>query len=245
MTTSSPLILYGVPFSQPVRAVIWLLLHQAHPFEFKMTIPGLAGDHGSRHPDFLAKNPGGTIPIIEEPDTGFVLGEGHAILCYLCNKHGWSDLYPEAPEQRAKVDWYLHYHHRSLREASVALITPKVRKDLNIPEAMQSQSLRTVEQAFKVLDQGWLADRPFLAGDTLSIADFAAYVEIGQLQPCFTNLYTFSFLPNVRRWLEAMQQVKGHDQAHIALKEMGDISEQAPDMEVLRRANKRAMAALA
>ena len=56
--TSSPLILYGVPFSQPVRAVIWLLLHQAHPFEFKMTIPGLTGDHGSRHPDFFGEKPG-------------------------------------------------------------------------------------------------------------------------------------------------------------------------------------------
>lgn len=244
MMSSGLIYLYGVPFSQPVRAVIWLLLYKGMPFELKMTNPGYAGEKGSRHPDFLAKNPGGTIPCLEEPDTGFVMAEGHAILCYLCNRHGWTDLYSEQPSERAIVDWYLHYHHRNLREASVALITPKVRKDLNIPKAMQEQSLKAVERALLVLDQGWLADRQFLAGDALSIADFAAYMEIGQLQPCFTNLYDFSSLPNVGRWLTAMQQVKAHDQAHIALKEMGDISHQTPDIDTIRRANKLAFAAL-
>lgn len=242
--SSSPLYLYGVPFSQPVRAVIWLLLYKDLPFELKMTNPGYTGENGSRHPDFLAKNPGGTIPCLEEPDTGFIMAEGHAILCYLCNRHGWTDLYPKSPSLRAIVDWYLHYHHRSLREASIALITPKVRKDLNIPEAMQAQSLRTLERAFEALDQGWLARRQFLASDELSIADFAAYMEIGQLQSCFTNLYDFASWPNVQRWLRSMQQVKAHDQAHIALKEMGDISQGAPDMDTIRRANKLAMAAL-
>ena len=33
------------------------------------------------------------MPTIEEPNESFVLGEAHAILCYLCNRHGWTDLY--------------------------------------------------------------------------------------------------------------------------------------------------------
>ena len=32
--------------------------------------PGSTGEAGSRNPSYLAKNPGGTIPTIEEPDTG-------------------------------------------------------------------------------------------------------------------------------------------------------------------------------
>ena len=69
---SNPLTLYGVPFSQPVRAVMWLLLYKRMPFEMVLINPGSRGDNGSRSPEFLAKNPGGTIPCIEEAD-GFVL----------------------------------------------------------------------------------------------------------------------------------------------------------------------------
>ena len=35
-----PPIIYGVPFSQPVRAVLWLLLSKRQPFEFRMVNPG-------------------------------------------------------------------------------------------------------------------------------------------------------------------------------------------------------------
>ena len=83
-----PLLLYGVPFSQPVRAVMWLMLYKRTPFEMVLINPGSKGETGSRNPAYLAKNPGGTIPTIEEPDTGFVLSEAHAIMCYLSNTHG-------------------------------------------------------------------------------------------------------------------------------------------------------------
>ena len=56
---SSPLLLYGVPFSQPVRAVMWLLLYKDTPFEMVLINPGWKGDNGSRNPAYLAKNPGG------------------------------------------------------------------------------------------------------------------------------------------------------------------------------------------
>ena len=60
--SNSPLTLYGVPFSQPVRAVMWLLLFKRLPFEMVLTNPGSKGETGSRNPDYLAFNPGGTIP---------------------------------------------------------------------------------------------------------------------------------------------------------------------------------------
>ena len=77
-------ILYGVPFSQPVRAVMWLCLYKRQPFEMVLINPGSKGETGSRHPSFLQKNPAGTIPTLE--DNGFCLGEAHAIMCYLSNK---------------------------------------------------------------------------------------------------------------------------------------------------------------
>ena len=63
--------IYGVPFSQPVRAVLWLLLMKRQSFELVMVNPGSSGENGSRHPDYLKMNPAGTIPCLLEPDTGF------------------------------------------------------------------------------------------------------------------------------------------------------------------------------
>ena len=120
--------IYGVPFSQPVRAVLWLLLMKRQSFELVMVNPGSSGENGSRHPDYLKMNPAGTIPCLLEPDTGFSVGESHAIMTYLADKYGWSDVYPESLQARAKMNAYLHYHHRNVREASTGLIAPKIRK---------------------------------------------------------------------------------------------------------------------
>jgi len=244
MADQTPVKIYGVPFSQPVRAVMWLMLYKQTPFELVLTNPGSKGDNGSRNPAFLAKNPGGTIPTLEEPDSGFVLGEAHAIMAYLSNRHGWRDVYPADHQQRARVDWYLHFHHRNVREASVGLVAPQIRKDLNIPETTQQAARATLTNALTALENGWLADAEYLTGDQLTLADFAAYVEIGQLQPDFTNVYDFSPFPGVQRWLAAMRRVDGHDDVHVVLAELGDISQQAPDMETIKNANKNALRAL-
>lgn len=240
-TAPQPVLLHGVPFSQPVRAVMWLLLYKRMPFKMVPVSPGSKNEGGSRSPAYLAKNPGGTIPTLEEPDTGFVLGEAHAILCYLSNRHGWEDVYPADPKQRARVDWYLHYHHRNVREASIGLVAPKIRKDLNIPEVMQQAAQGALTRALRALDTGWLGQSSWLAGDRLTLADFAAYVEIGQLQPEFTNLFDFEPFPNVRRWLAQMKQVDRHDDAHVCLAALGDISREAPSMEAIKDANVRAL----
>ena len=240
---SDELVVYGVPFSQPVRAVLWLLLYKQHRFELSLVNPGSKGERGSRHPDYLAMNPGGTIPAIREPDSGFVLAEAPAIMTYLCQRHGWRDVYPEDLQQRAKVDWSLHYHHRHIRPASI-LIVPRVRKDLNVSEVVAEQSQRTFLGGLKTINDGWLAQSRFLVGDHVTIADFMAYSEIGQLQSCFTNLFDFSEFPNVQRWLGEMRSVDSHDDVHTVLSELGDISREVPTMDTLKAANKSALRVL-
>jgi len=234
---ADPIILYGVPFSQPVRAVMWLMLYKRAPFEMVLINPGSKGDNGSRHPDYLAKNPGGTIPTIEDPATGFALGEAHAIMAYLCNVNGWDDVYPNDPQERAKVDWYLNYHHRNVRDASTGLVAPKIRKDLDIPDSVQDRAKRIFTAGLTTLEERPLANGRFIAGDQLTIADLSAYGEIGQLQPQFTKVFEFDDFPNVQRWLADMQQAPFHDEAHTVLAEIGDISREAPSMDTIRSAN--------
>ena len=244
MTADNTLILYGVPFSQPVRAVMWLLILKRMPFDMTLINPGSEGRSGSRNPSYLAKNPAGTIPCIEEPDSGFVLGEAHAIMCYLSRKHGWTDVYPADEQLRATVDWYLHFHHRTIREASIGLVAPKIRKDLDIPEAIQASAKANFTSALTALEQGWLSKRRFLVGDSITLADLAAYVEIGQTQRRFTNVFDFRPFPNIERWLSEMADIEGHDEVHVVLEELGDISVEAPSMDAIRNANKRALQVL-
>lgn len=233
----SALKLYGVPFSQPVRSVIWLLLMKEQPFQFIPTNPGSKGKSGSRNPTYLAKNPSGTIPCLEESDTGYALGEAHAIMAYLCQKEGWTDLYPGDLQARGRVDWYLNFHHRNIRDASSGMVAPKIRKDLDFPALVQERATRTFTAALETLENFPLASGRFVAADHLTLADLSAYGEIGQLQPQFTNLFDFAPYPNVRRWLAEMQALPFHDAAHVVLAAIGDISQEAPSMDTIRTAN--------
>ncbi len=236
--------LYGVPFSQPVRAVMWLMIMHKAPFELVLTNPGSRGDNGSRHPDYLAKCPGGTIPCLEETDTGFTLGEAHAIMTYLSRTRGWHDVYPDNEQARARIDAYLHYHHRNVREASIGLVAPKIRKDLDIPEVLQASARQNLTAALKTLERSYLGEHKFLMGDTVTLADLAAYVEIGQLRPEFTNVFDMSEFSHVTRWLDDMKSVPGHDVVHTVLAEMGDISQESPTMDAIKAANIAALRSL-
>ena len=231
------MILYGLPLSQACRAVIWALVQKRKTFHLEPVAPGSSGEGGSRHPDFLAKNTGGTIPVIEEPESGFVLGESCAILCYLARTNGWHDLYPEDPQAAARVDWYQHYHHESVRQASIGYIAPAFRPDIQFPEGTVQGAKAAVEYALSALDKGFLARSRFIAAEHATIADFSAYADLGQLRAEFTNLYDFGKYPNVKRWLDDMLKVDAHDDVHVALYELGDISSEPPSMEKLGEVN--------
>ena len=238
MSPDDPIILYGTPLSQPVRAVIWLLLNKRKVFKLVLTNPGSKGDRGSRNADFLTKNPGGTIPLLEEPGSGFVLAEAHAILAYLCQKYHWFDLYPNDHRNRAKVDWYLHSHHRGARDASLAFFATNVRKDLTFPKDVVTMSKAVFNRHLKAMEDGWLKNSNYLAGDHVSLADLAAYVDIAQLKPKFTNLFDFDPFPNVSRWMHSLEQFGMHDEAHAGLAHLGDISQNSPDKQAIKAANK-------
>tara|TARA_B110000483_G_scaffold186898_1_gene221317 strand:+ start:2601 stop:3347 length:747 start_codon:yes stop_codon:yes gene_type:complete len=229
--------IHGVPLSQAVRAVLWVLFNKELPFELVLTVPGSKAENGTRHPDYLNKFPNGTIPALEDPQTGFLLAESHAIMCYLCNKYEWVDLYPKGHEERAKIDDFLHYHHRNIKEASLAYFAPMARPDLGLTDDVINMAKRLFKNGLNALETQWLKKNNYICGNKATIADIAAYVEVGQLQSQFTNLFNFEPFPNINRWLERMTQMKGHDDVHLVLSELGNINITPPVMEDLMGAN--------
>ena len=91
-------------------------------------------------------------------------------------------------------------------------------------------------RSLKHLDQ-WLKKNKFIVGEHVTIADFSAYVEIAQLNKQFTNLFDYSEFKNLSRWLEDMSKLDHHDDVHMVLTKMGDISETVPEMEIIMKAN--------
>ncbi len=237
--------IYGVPNSQPVRAVIWACLMKKLPFELRLT----SQNRDAKTPDYLARiNPRGTVPAID--DDGFVLWESHAILVYLAEKHGWSDLWPADIESRARVNQYLHFHHRNTRELVVnwsRTLWPSVfgvadpdaawlRRN-TFPGLENNAEVR--RQSLAIID-GLLNAHAFLTADTPTLADIAAYEEIGQNQPRYANCEDYGPYPGIRRWLTDMAQLAHHDTVHEIWRLIGDVNRIEGGFAQIARANKRA-----
>jgi glutathione S-transferase len=102
---------------------------------------------------------------------------------------------------------------------------------------MQAGSQRSFLQAAEILDSHYLKSSEFLFGDSVTIADFAACVEVGQLGSDYTNILNLSQFPRLSRWLERMKAVRGYAEVHYPLREIGDIRDEPPTIDTLRAAN--------
>ena len=250
---SKPL-LFGGPASQPTRSVVWACLLKGLSFELR------AGD-----PDSLLRlNPTLQIPTLVDGD--FTLYEMAAILIYLCEKHGWRDLLPDELKTRARIHQYLHFHHTSTRLATMKLMGPHVtiafrERILERDDAMDVMQIELLSAALRdpnvlengratvslicgLLERGYLRDSAgFLCADHPTIADLAAYEDLGQLRQA--NLYHFEDFPRVREWLETMDGLPFCGVVHRYNEVLGDIRTEPNTLERFGAAIAAGIAALA
>jgi glutathione S-transferase len=127
---------------------------------------------------YLARYPFGTIPFMEDGE--LELGESNAILRYLANREGRTDLYPTEPAARARVDWALDAWSTQFRGGfypaeRIGLMHEDIEKGGGRSEdADQEELAEAIDGAREKLD---LMER-FVAGNgtvlgTFSIADCA------------------------------------------------------------------------
>lgn len=215
------------------------------PFEFVMTSQNKA----AKTAEFLRTvNPRGTIPSME--DDGLVLWESHAILVYLCEKNGWTDLWPDDLMLRAKVNQYLHFHHRNTREVVIGwsrALWPSV-FGVDNPDAAWlkrntfpglQNNARVVQETLGIVE-GMLTESPFLAGERATLADVSAYEELGQNQAKYANCTDYSSFPSIERWLVRMGGLPEHDKAHRIWELIGDVNKVSGGMSTIAAANKTA-----
>lgn len=194
--------LYGVPLSAPFRAVEILLKLLNVPFE---VVPIDPAKGEQRKEEFLAINPLGQIPAIQEGD--FSLGESNAILIYLQAAHaGNASLYPIDAKLRAKVDQFLHWHHAGTRKFSwlvFGAIMAKPFFNMDLPESFIPEHRGYVTKALTNMER-WLTAHPYLAGDELTLADVAAFPEVDQGRAVAVDLTSY---PHVQAWVARLKEV--------------------------------------
>ncbi len=159
----SKLRIYGIARTRAFRA-LWIANELGLDYEH---VPIEIGSAGARQADYLAINPNGRLPAIE--DGAFVLWESLAITLYLAKKHG--RLYPTTLEGEAKAwQWSLWSVQEVDRGVNIwslhAVRLPPEDRD----HARRAEALKIIEGPFKVLD-GALAAQPYLLGDAFTVAD--------------------------------------------------------------------------
>lgn len=206
--------IHGDWMSQPSRAVLCFCLMAGVPHIF---VSHLIHKGDLKKPEFLALNPLGTVPIIEDGE--FKLAESHAILTYIHRTRNCADhWYPSAPQARAHVDHYLHWHHTGLRTLAQVVYhrfeAEKLGRPANIhllqaAEAQASKALQTLDT--------WLGTKRFIAGEEASIADVSAACEIAQGKLIGYDLARYR---NVGEWFQRVYGMDGMVKGHAMLEKI-------------------------
>ncbi len=191
-TPAQPIRLYGAKLSGHTHRVLLLLHLLDLPFEMvEVNLP--AGEH--KRPEFLARNPFGQIPVIEDGD--LVLYDSNAILVYLAAKYDDGTWLPHDPLGAATVQRWLSL------AAGPILRGPGFARLITVFGAPHDEAqAKTIAAAlFKVLEAE-LSGKQFALGDTPTLADVAAYAYIAHAPEGGISLEPH---PNICAWLHRIE----------------------------------------
>jgi glutathione S-transferase len=126
----------------------------------------------NRGPGYLAKNPMGKVPVLEEDD-GWMLWESPAILCYWANKHPEKNLLPKQPREYADVMRWMFWYAAHLDSALYGLAVEKVIKPMQKLPTNDARVAAYTEEwnRFAPILNAHLEGKTYVAADTFTIAD--------------------------------------------------------------------------
>ncbi len=169
--------LYHVPLSPFCRKVRLSLA------EKKIECELIEERYWEEQPDFLRRNPAGKVPVLRLD--GRLMAESGPICEYLEEKYPEPELLPKGAEARHEVRrlvmWFDDKFHQ---EVTSKLLYERVNKKVMGAGFPDSRNVKSGARAIKYhLDyMAWLLDhRRWLAGDRMTLADFAAAAHLSAL----------------------------------------------------------------
>ena len=161
------------PFSRKVRL---MLAEKGLEFTLKTEEPW------KTQPAFLAKNPAGDIPVLEEPD-GHILC-GHRPICEYIDEITSRPLFGAYARDKAEVrrlcDWF---DEKFYKEVTLYLAGEKILKRLNggTPDSDAIRAGKVNIVGHMNYTEWLLKQRNWLAGESFTMADFAAAAQFSVL----------------------------------------------------------------
>lgn len=169
--------LYHVPLSPFCRKVRLCLA------EKQLKVDLVEERYWLRDPDFLRRNPAGKVPVLRID--GLTLCESSAICEYLEEVYPTPALMPQDPRERAEVRRLVGWFDDGFfHEVTARVLYERVNKKITGEGYPDSRNVKTGLQRIKVhLDyMAELLDRRrWLAGDVMTLADFAAAAHLSAL----------------------------------------------------------------
>ncbi len=156
-----------------------------------------AGEHKTEA--FLAKNPFGQVPVLEDGE--LTIWDSNAILVYLARTYGNSSWLPENPVEEAKVTSWL-----SIAASRIANGPASARLVTVFGAALDHEKAKqTAYDLFDIMEDV-VAKSHFLTGDTPTIADIAGYSYIAHAPEGGVSLDNY---PAVKAWLARIEALDG------------------------------------
>jgi glutathione S-transferase len=194
--TMSKLKVYGVAGSRAYRT-LWMVNELGLEYE---NMPIHFADGSAKTPEYLAINPNGRIPAID--DDGLKLWESMAINLYLAKKHD-KGLWPKTLEGEAQAIQWSFWVMTEVEKPTLAVLFHKVflpegQRDPKAAEDGEQQ----LQRPLKVLDQA-LAKTGHLVGSSFTVADLNVASVLTWAKMARMDLSAY---PHVDKWLTAAVQ---------------------------------------
>jgi glutathione S-transferase len=150
-------------------------------------------------------NPNSKVPVLVDGD--FVLWESCAIMQYLAERTPGQELYPQAPVARADVQRWLFWASQHFAPAVGVLTWENVWKRIvegTGPDPVElARGTADLQRAAAVAD-GHLAQRRWLVGDRVTLADYAVAAPLMYLEQARLPLEAY---PNLLAWFARVQEL--------------------------------------
>ena len=161
-----------------------------------------------REPGYLAINPNGSVPALDDAETGVKLYESQAICQYLAAKAGRTDLWPADYIGQANIAKWQFWHTAHFGPAIGGIIYENVMKamfGLGEPdEAKVAEHTKNFHRYAKVLE-ATLSTNAFVAGNTLTLADIASSP---QVQVGFFAKVPLESYPAITAWAKKLGELQ-------------------------------------
>lgn len=198
--------LYSFPPSTNARKIHAIAFHLNLPLDVEIVnLP--EGDQ--RKPEFLAINPTGRIPALQDGD--FILWESNAIMQYLASQVETS-LWPENAKLKTDISrwqcWQLaHWYKGCFNLTYERVVKPMFNMGEPDPQVIE-QALASFHREAAVLN-AHLTQHDYLVNDQLTLADFSVAMDLANAEAAQMPLENY---PAIGTWLARMEALPAWQQ---------------------------------